>query len=39
VFYTLVEDMQTSLARSFGKLTKKVMVPAAKLPESPAPLK
>jgi hypothetical protein len=39
VFYTLVEDMQSSLARSFGRLRKKVAVPAARLPDSPASLK
>ena len=39
VFYTLVEDMQSSLARSFGRLKKKVVVSTADLPGSPAPLK
>ena len=38
VFYTLVEDMQTSLGRTFGRM-KKAVVPSGKLPESPAALK
>ena len=38
VFYTLVEDMQTGIARRFGKLKGGFAVPA-KLPETSAPLK